>query len=262
MKFACTYSNRYGIGDTTFLDEKWAQGFRAIEIATSALPEEYDEQRRIISYAKELGFSVNLHAPYGKNNISSNDTSRRLSSIANTKHAIDLAHELSLGTVCFHPGRRSDDIETDEENFPTLYEAVREIVEYAKEKQVRVALENMERRPYEYIMTVQDLNRFAPLAKDNVYFGVTVDFCHYSSHTPGEVPLGELLLPLYDVHVSQNFEGKMHRGLECEGAVSPVSVLTQLKAVSYDGFITLEVLEHGESLAAMNEALDTLSAAI
>ena len=178
MKIACTYSNRYGIGDTTFLDEKWGEGFRYIEIATSALPEEESEQDRIIKYAKSLGFGVQLHAPFGKNNISSSDEERRLSSIANTKHAIDLAARHGIEVVCFHPGRRSDDVETAEENFPRLYEAVEEIVLYAKEKRVRVALENMELRPYEYIMTVADLNRFAPLAKDNEYFGVTIDFCH------------------------------------------------------------------------------------
>ena len=251
MKIACTYSTRYGIGDTSFLDEMWDVGFRCIEIATSALPEEESEQDRILSYAKTLGFEVQLHAPFGKNNISSSDISRRLSSIANTKHAIDLAQKHGIEVVCFHPGRRSDEEETPEENFPGLYEAVQEIVEYGKEKCVRVALENMERRPYEYIMTIDDLNRFAPLAKDNPYFGVTIDFCHYSSHTVGDIPLASLLLPIYDVHLSQNVDGKMHRNLNEEGRVSLAHVASMLRAVAYDGFVTLEVAEHGVSREAL-----------
>ena len=244
MKVACTYSNRYGIGDTTFIDEKWEEGFRYIEIATSALPDEESEQDRILRYAKSLGFTVQLHAPFGKNNISARDDALRHSSIANTKHAIDLAQRHGIDMVCFHPGRRSDEAETPEENFPRLYEAVKEIVEYAREKCVHVALENMERRPYEYIMTIEDLNRFAPLGQENAYFGVTIDFCHYSSHTVGELPLSKLLLPLFDVHLSQNAGGKMHRNLDEEGVVSYPLVCSMLDSVGYDGCIVLEVLGH------------------
>lgn len=244
MKIACTYSNRYGIGDTTFLDEKYADGFHYIEISTSALPEDEEGQDRMIAYARTLGFEINLHAPFGINNISSSEESRRLSSISNTKHAIDLAFRHGLGVVCFHPGRRSNEEESAEENFPRLYEAVREIVGYAKEKGVYVALETMERRPFEYIMTIADLNRFAPLAEGNPYFGVTVDYCHYSSHTKGEVPLSDLRLPLYDVHLSQNVGGKMHHNLDMAGEVSLPQVFSQLCEMGYDGFVTLEVLDH------------------
>lgn len=255
MKIACTYSNRYGIGDTTFLDEKWEDGFRYIEIATTALPEEASEQDRIVEYAKSLGFGVQLHAPFGKNNISSSDEVCRCSSIQNTKNAIDLAARHGIDIVCFHPGRRSDDGESAEENFPRLYEAVREIAEYVKEKRVHVALENMERRPYEYIMTVDDLNRFAPLGEDNEYLGVTIDFCHYSSHTVGEVPLHQIRLPLFDVHLSQNVGGKMHRNLNEEGEISLALVDAMLRRIGYDGFVTLEVLDHKVSLDALLEAL-------
>jgi len=60
----------------------------------------------------------------------------------------------------------------------------------ANAKQVYIAIENKERRPYELVYTVQDLNRFEVFTENNPYFGVTVDFAHYASHGIGFPAVG------------------------------------------------------------------------
>jgi len=154
MKIACTYRNVYGNDNKRWIDEKVEQGFSYMEVATSKLPEDDKDQDKIISYALSRGLTLNLHAPYGINNITSTNPEHRDSSIANVKKAIDLAARNNLGVVTFHPGRLSDDAESPEENWEKMMVIISDIVQYAKERKVFLGLENMERRPYELVYTV------------------------------------------------------------------------------------------------------------
>lgn len=263
MKIACTYSNRYENDNKRWIDEMLDAGFSYMEIAVSKLPEDETAQDEIISYALSRGLTLNLHAPYGINNISSSDEARRASSVANVKHSIDLAARHGLGTVTFHPGRLSDDTETADKNWDRMMAIVADISQYAKAKKVFVGIENMELHPYELVYTVADLNRFARFAENNPYFGVTVDFTHYSSHGIGMPDLGKLKLPIYDVHLSQNIAGKMHRALSSEGGLLDIAeVCRRLLDYGYDGLVVLEVLEDymGESKDTLQKILKTLNA--
>ena len=122
--------------------------------------------------------------------------------------------------------------------------AVGEIAAYAKEKHVRVGLENMERRKFELVYTIEDLNRFAELGKDNPYFGVTLDFAHFSSHGILKPDLSGLKLPIHNVHLSQGLDGKMHVPLTVEnGMVDLKSVCQVLKDYDYDSLVVFEVPE-------------------
>jgi sugar phosphate isomerase/epimerase len=139
---------------------------------------------------------------------------------------------------------------------------VTDIAQYAKEKKVRVGIENMEKRPYELVFTIDDLNRFAHLTENNPYFGATIDFAHYSSHNIGLPNLDELKLPLYNVHLSQNSAGgKMHHSLVCDnGLVNLVEVCRSLENYGYDKLVVLEVggivLESKQTLEAALKELE------
>ena len=123
-------------------------------------------------------------------------------------------------------------------------ESVREIAEYAKEQKVYVGIENMEKRPYEFVFTIDDLNRFAPFGKDNPYFGVTIDFAHFSSLGITAPDLKKLKLPVYNVHLSQGVPGKMHFPLTIEnGLVNVESVVKVLNDYGYDGRVVFETGE-------------------
>lgn len=260
MKIASIYMNKYENDDKRWIDEMVQNGFSYMEIAVSKLPEDEKKQDEIISYALSRGLTLNLHAPYGINNISSSDRDRRASSIANLKHSIDLAAKHGLGVVTFHPGRLSDDAETPDENWERMMEIVSDVAQYAKEKKVFVGIENMELRPYELVYTIDDLNRFAQFAENNPYFGVTMDFVHYSSHGIGMPDLRKLKLPIYDVHLSQNVDGKMHCSLASEdGRLDVGEVCRLLSDYGYDGLVVLEVFENiGESKEALEKILNPL----
>ena len=237
MKIACTYHY-----EKKWIDEAVRLGFSYMEISSHLLPSDEVEEKDVINYALNKGLKLSIHAPYGSNNISSSDDQRRDSSVANVKKAIDISAKYNLGAVTFHPGRLSDDFEKPEENMPRLMEVVADIANYAKEKKVFVGIENMELRPYELIFTVDDLNLFAPFGKENPYFGVTIDFAHYSSHNIGLPDLSKLKLPIHNIHLSQNVNGKTHRGLHFEeGLLNLKDVCRSIKNYGYDGHIVLEV---------------------
>ncbi len=213
-----------------------------MEIAVSALPLDDGECDDIIAYALSRGFEINLHAPFGVNNISSKDKELLESSVMNVFRSIDIAARHSLGVVTFHPGRLSEDTDSTEENFSQMLDSISRIALYAKEKRVKVGIENMEKRRYEYVLTIDDLNRFAHLTKDNPYFGATIDIAHYSSLNIGFPPLEKLRLPIFDTHLSQNVGGAMHCSLLADaGSIDLSKALRLLQDFSKDVFVVLEV---------------------
>lgn len=254
MKIACTDCARYKNENKSWTDELLQRGFSFMEIAVSRLPSNEKLRDEIINNALSRGLTLNLHAPFGINNISSSDYERRESSIRNVKNSIDLAERNGISTVAFHPGRLSDEAEDPNENWARMMEIVSDLAQYAKEKKVFLGIENMERRPYELVYTIDDLNRFAHLAENNPYFGVTIDFMHYSTHEIGMPKLSELKLPIFDVHLSQNVDGKVHRSLAEEGGSIDVGeVCRMLLNYRYDGLVVLEV---GDAIFESKEVLE------
>ncbi len=241
MKPACTYNPGEMTGKE-WIDLMHSKGFKAMEIAYTMLPD--DEKDDIVNYAKSSGFSLSIHSPYGKNNITDSDTENREKSLAQAKEAIDFAAKHNLRVVTFHPGRMSPDDNSPEEKWELLLKVVAEIAEYAKEKKVKIGLENMELRPFELVYTIDDLNRFAKFGIDNPYFGVTLDFAHFSSHGILKPDLSKLNLPVHNVHLSQGKDKKMHFPLTVEGGMVDLkSVCEVLKEYNYDGFVVFETRE-------------------
>ena len=241
MKPASTYNPGEMTGKE-WIDLMASGGFKAMEIAYTMLPE--GEKDDIVNYAKSLGFSVSIHSPYGRNNITDSDTENREKSIAQAKEAIDFAAKHGLGAVTFHPGRMSPDDDSPEEKWELLLKVVKELSLYAKEKKVYVGIENMELRPYELVYTIDDLNRFADFGVDNPFFGVTVDFAHFSSHGILKPDLSKLKLPVHNVHLSQGKDKKMHFPLTVEnGMVDLKSVCEVLNDYGYEGHVVFETRE-------------------
>jgi sugar phosphate isomerase/epimerase len=72
MKIACGYRI---LEDDLFawIDKARDEGFSHLEIPTTNLPSDPDDADRVVAYAKKMGFSLSLHAPFGKTNITSPD---------------------------------------------------------------------------------------------------------------------------------------------------------------------------------------------
>ena len=87
MKIACTDCARYKNENKSWTDELLQRGFSFMEIAVSRLPSDEKLRDEIINNALSRGLTLNLHAPFGINNISSSDYERRVSSIRNVKNS-------------------------------------------------------------------------------------------------------------------------------------------------------------------------------
>ena len=118
----------------------------------------------------------------------------------------------------------------------------------------------MERRPFEIVYTVDELNRFASIGKDNTYFGVTIDFGHYATNGIGLPRLDQLQLPVYDVHLSQGTDGKVHKSLMLEnGFVDIEGALRSLAQYGYEGSVILEIAsDHRESRVLAEKILELI----
>ena len=260
MKVASTDFGAYRNDNKTWTDRLLQHGIRYVECAAVNLPTDESDLHELITYALSHSLTVNIHAPYGENNITSTDNKCRSSSIANVKASIDLAAKYNLGVVTFHPGRLSNETDDPELIWADLLEVVSDIAKYAKEKQVYVGMENMELRPYELVYTIEDLNRFAHLCENNPYFGVTIDIAHYTTLGIGMPDLHALKLPLHNVHLSQVKDGRPHFSLtHTDGQVDVDNVCRLLADYGYNGTV---VLEHGtplwESLEMLNTAIKAL----
>lgn len=217
-------------------------GYTSIDLAADERPCGKEGLVNIIEYAASKGLEIGFHAPFRGLNIISTDEATRLLSMEQIKKSIDLAQEYGIPVVTFHPGKPTSDEESVEDAWARLFSAVEDIAAYAKEKRVRVAIENMEKRAFEIVCTLEDLNRFAYIGENNEYFGVTLDFVHLSTHGIFEPDLSELKLPIYDVHVSQNAGGKTHHPLTVDGGIVHLdAVVRSLLDYGYDGFVVLEV---------------------
>lgn len=229
-----------------------------IEIQTDYLPEEEKEIDKIFKYANEKGLIVSLHAPSGDINISALNRGIRKESINQIKQAIDLASRYNARAVTFHPGRLSSKRECADQKWEILLDSVAEIAEYAKMKKVHVGIENMEKRSKEIVFTVDDLNRFADIAVDNEYFGVTLDFSHFATNEIFLPKLDQLKLPIKNVHMSQCVNGKPHYPMDhLEGQVRLNEVLKGLENAGYESVIVMELKGklHWEVFAASQQIL-------
>ena len=247
MFWRCATINHRWDSDREWVDGLAALGYREIELCPRYTPDTTEE---MIEYALSKGVGVSLHVHHGPNNITDTDKENQKLSLSQVKYCIDLVARYGLETVTFHPGRLSAEGESESDKWQQLFSVVEEIAAYAKEKQVRVAIENMELRPMELVYTIEDLNRFAYIGENNPWFGVTLDFAHFASLDIIKPELSALRLPLFNVHLSQLTEEKMHAPLTAEGGkVDVPGVCKLLRDYGYTGRIILEQnADYAESL--------------
>lgn len=113
MKHTITYNPKDMTGKE-WIDFAYDNGFLTMEIAYTMLPESDEEKDELINYAKSKGFSLSIHSPYGRNNITDTDTLNREKSISQAKASIDFAAKHNLSSVTFHPSRLSAEDEVPE----------------------------------------------------------------------------------------------------------------------------------------------------
>lgn len=217
-------------------------GCSGIEIQTDYLPEDKKAYDTVFAYARQRGLEVSLHAPCGDINITALNRGIRRESIEQVKDAIDLANCYGARVLTFHPGRLSSAREKIEAKWKLLLEVTEEIADYAAVKKVSVGIENMECRKKEFVLSTEDLNRFENIAKENPYFGVTLDFSHFAANKILPEQFGPLSLPVKNVHMSQCIDGKPHLPLDLPGGkVNVVKVFELLDEIGYQDMVVMEL---------------------
>ena len=111
------------------------------------------------------------------------------------------------------------------------------------------------RGPLELVYTIDDLNKFAYIGENNPWFGVTLDFAHFASLGIIKPDLSQLKLPVFNIHLSQLTEEKMHAPLTAQnGKVDVPGVCKLLRDYGYTGRIILELsADYAESLQLFRE---------
>ncbi len=214
-------------------------GFDGVEIQVDYLSDDKNTREEEIKKAIDSGLDVSLHAPCGDINISALNRGICKESVNQIKQAIDLAEKFNLRVVTFHPGRLSSARENACDKWEVMLKNVQELADYAKDRKVYTAIENMELRKKELVFTVDDLNRFEFISKNNPYFGATLDFSHFATNKIYPQNIRGLKLPVYNVHISQCVNGKPHFPLHEPGEIEIGEIIKTLD--DYNSTLVIEL---------------------
>ena len=179
-------------------------GYRSVAITvdhyclnpfSSDLPQQLQEMQTLLdryqlSSVIETGarFLLNPRAKHEPTLVSATPA-ERATRIDFLKRCIDLAAVLNSDAVSFWAGQLKQDL-SREQALAQLAEGCREVIEYAAEKQVRLAFEP---EPGMLIETLRDFEDLTALV-DHPCFGLTVDIGHLQCM--GETPISQFIAPL------------------------------------------------------------------
>lgn len=189
---------------------------------------EYSQEEQV-NLCKKLGLNI-IFAHLGYQNINSiwEDTKEGEDLVERYKKNIKDCKEQGISTVIMHL--------TTKKNHPMYNEIglkrMRKIVEYAKELDVKIALENTRIQGYlEYVLgNIKDQN-----------LGICFDSGHYHTHFNDEFDFDFFKNRIFAVHLHDNDKtGDLHL-LPFDGTIKWKDTIEKLKQSNYKGPVTLEL---------------------
>lgn len=157
------------------------------------------------------------------------------------KRCIDLAAVLNSDAVSFWAGQLKQDL-SREDALARLAEGCREVIDYAAEKQVRLAFEP---EPGMLIETLRDFEELTGLV-DHPCFGLTVDIGHLQCM--GETPISQFIEPwggrIFNIHIEDMVKGAHDHLRFGEGDIDFTDVMSGLRTINYQGGIHVELSRH------------------
>jgi sugar phosphate isomerase/epimerase len=158
--------------------------------------------------------------------------------------AVDIAHALGADAVSFWSGTALDDA-PDDVLWQRLLEGCRQLHEYARHKDVRLAFEP---EPGMFIDTMAKYAQlFAHLRAE--HFGLTLDVGHL--HCLGETPIadhiGRWAKVLWNVHLEDMKRGVHDHLMFGEGEIDFPPVFAALKEAGYQGGVHVELSRHSHN---------------
>jgi sugar phosphate isomerase/epimerase len=159
-------------------------------------------------------------------------------SVAYALEAVAFADRFGAEVVTVHPGRRTAKRPPSPDDYRRFDRLISALREAASGVEVKIAIENMERKVNNFLSSPDDARRLLD-REDWLWF--TLDVSHAMGTSLAEV--GDYVElcgdRLANVHLSRASDGKMHLALS--GHPDGRAVLTMLRNARYTGPLTLEL---------------------
>jgi len=186
-------------------------------------------QQEQLNYIRECGLNV-IFAHLGYQNINDiwldNEEGQKL--VDRYKNDIRMCKENNIPLVVMHLTRKSEAPMYNEIGLNRF----REIVEYAKEIDMKISFENTKIKGYlEYVFENIDL--------DNI--GLCFDSGHYHAHFNDELEFDKYKNKIFAVHLHDNDGTSDQHLIPFEGTLNFEATLNKLKMCNYEGPITMEL---------------------
>lgn len=225
---------------------KW--GYDAVEIwggrpHAYAYDLDHEHIQRIKKALKDnrMGVSAFIPAQFRYPvNLCISDESVRRSSLEYIRKSIDASAELEVGMVTLCPGH-SVYPQSCEEAWSNLKNSLGELALYAEKKDIILALEPAHPMETDLVQTSDDALRIIKeVGKDNLK--ILLDIGHVNVN---KEPFCDSVRKLKDclalIHFDDNRGMYDEHLMPGDGAINFIPFLKELKAINYDGYITLEL---------------------
>jgi len=226
------------------IDSIASVGYKAVEIWAEhpqAMPRTLDNSRReaIRQAIGKYDLLATLHASFRDLNLVSLNPPVRDESVKQVRESIELAHDLGVRCVCVHPGRLTGTRDSLTEAWQLTFDVFQDLANSAADLGITLAVENMENRNKEMIVTPEDCVQLVnTLKKPNV--GITLDIAHANLTGRLRDFIGTVAGAIVHVHLSDNTGARPVHMPIGEGKIDIPSVLTDLRRESYKGLIVIE----------------------
>ncbi len=221
-------------------------GFESVELWTESpnLCLDQIDAREIDAIRRKLrdsAIGVSVHAPMRDVNLSSLNRGIWRESIRQLKEAVRFTATVGASIVTVHPGKNTSLKDPFVATERIFYEGLDEIVAVAEKQNVTIALENMENRKGEYVVSAKVLRETIERI-DSTKLAATFDIAHANTHTSDLVEFCSTIQEhIAHVHVSDNTgeTGPTHMEIGT-GAINFKSVLSHLASSGFDGALIVE----------------------
>jgi sugar phosphate isomerase/epimerase len=245
-----------------FLEYASANRYDAVELLDYFWRNEEGEIERARSLAKSLGMPVGAYAI--GNDFAEEDERARRETGTSVKRGIDVAVSLGAPIVRIFGGSPKPGI-TFEQFKSWFFESIGECVAYAKQKGVKLAMENHGLLSGSSAQVLEIIR-----AVDSPFFGATADLGNFLLVDENPLEAIKRLTPgIFHVHCKDvkaigaddsgpawsSLAGKRYRGAVLgRGDVNIAEALKFLKTINYRGCVSIEYEGEEENYAALQES--------
>ncbi|MEW6696088.1 MAG: sugar phosphate isomerase/epimerase family protein [Bacillota bacterium] len=236
-------------------------GFNGLELWMHQVQASGLTAGKLKKLAAAAGLTCQVHMDTRDSNIASSNRVIREASIKQVLSAIEYAADLEARVITVHPGRFTEEKEalSSQEAWNRQIEAFAVLACKAESKDMIIGIENMEKRPKEFVLTEADIKKIVQAVGSNRLM-VTLDVAHL--HHIGDVTqiIKAWQLPIVNVHISQA-NSKMHLPIFAHeaGGIDYAKVFPQL-AAKYQGLLVVEGYIPGKEKENVKKSYEWLKA--